>query len=218
MTNKKPSRWGYILKHENKSGRIYTLNITNPNGIIHNTFALTDIDSITTQFDDFWEFKNTMESLFPEWDGTKYWIEYDSFKNPLKLPLVFKDQELLSKLSKENKGKEELETEKELQKYVKAFLFMIKIDKRQYRYLENYNYIIPRLKELVKEYIKTEQEGNNTKINILKLRIERLMANYYVIRRIEIGKKAYSKRKDIRNYTNPFEEPTYEEPVQIVKR
>ena len=70
----------------------------------------------------------------------------------------------------------------------------------------------------MKEYIKTEQEGNNTKINILKLRIERLMANYYVIRRIEIGKKAYSKIKDIRNYTNPFEEPTYEEPVQIVKR
>lgn len=191
MTNKKQSRCGYSLKHKSKDGTISTFKIKTVNGVTRARFYLTDIDAITTKFDNFESFKKIMITLIPTWDGTTYWIEYSQNNRFIKLPLVFKDQKLLTKLANENKGKEELKKEPWLNAYLKEFIIMVCEEKEKIKYLKQYKYIGPRLNTLLDEF---ENSKDVTKKMKAIEKIKNLLANYYIIRRLEIGKAAYNRK------------------------
>ncbi len=220
MTNKKQSRRAYSLKHETKDGQILTFNKKEVNDGTSAKFNLTDIDAFTTEFDNFEHFKQVMSCVFPSWNGTKYWIECSQNSRLIKLPLVFKNQEILKKVSKENKGEENIKKDPWLNNYLNEFLLMVYSEKEKIAFLRNNKYIVPRLNTLLENLEKAEINNDSDNIRIVLSQIRNLLSKYYIIRKIEIGKdhydRMYKKKKDINSFNQ--DEKIKEKTLSKVKK
>lgn len=153
-------------------------------------FALTEIDSITTQYSSPQQFA-IANKLDPE--TNKLIINYKANKQERYLFAIFDEYDFLSRLASDNNGLYTVTPGVYFQAEVREIINKLMTDDELYLYLLKMKYIDPKLNERILDFINALKHGYKKDIQFNYKRLENFLVRYKTIRGLEIGIKTYEK-------------------------
>ena len=184
----------YCLVYHFKNGDKRDVKITFENGKVRQTFALTEIDFMTSLFPD----SDTL-AKFVKIDGKDgyFSIEYKSNNRVNSLELVFSDMKFINSLAKKYFGESNLSKE-DVIPYMRWFLDKIEKDSEFLNFISTHRYTNGYFKSALSEYLILKDSYENDARSILRraeIKLIKEFMRYKTIRGLEVGRRNYELMK-----------------------
>lgn len=178
----------------------------------NNKFTLTEIDAITTDYDNPNQFV-TASRLNPACDRLD--IAYQAKSQTRHLTAVFSKDEFLKRLSHDNIGKYQVNQDYYFIKNAEKICLKIIRNKQLMKYLIDYNYISGNPLKNDFENFLYSYSGYRNEYNYALRRLLNKLGHYKTIRGLVVGIRNYEEMREIIDLENPLSTP-YIEP-KIIK-
>ena len=184
----------YCLVYHFKNGDKRDVKITFENGKVRQTFALTEIDFMTSLFPD----SDTL-AKFVKIDGKDgyFAIEYKSNNRVNSLELVFSDMKFINSVAKKYSGESNLSKE-DVIPYMRWFLDKIEKDSEFLNFISTHRYTNGYFKSALSEYLILKDSYENDARSILRraeIKLIKEFMRYKTIRGLEVGRRSYELMK-----------------------
>lgn len=187
----------YCLVYHFKNGDKRVVKITFEDGKVRQTFALTEIDFMTSLFPNSDAFARFVQIDGEEAKDGYFAIEYKSNNKINSLELVFSDMKFINSLAKKYFGESNLSKE-DILSYMRWFLDKIDKDSEFLDFISTHRYTNGYFKAALSEYLILKDSYENDARSILRqaeVKLTKEFMRYKTIRGLEVGRRNYELMK-----------------------